>query len=602
MLRTHTCWELNSTHLWQEVTLTGWVNKARNLWWMTFIDLRDRYGITQVTFDPSKAGFELPEIKAEYVLRIKWKVISRPADMINKDMATWEVEIEPSSIEVLSTCAELPFSVDHENAVWEDLRLEYRYLDLRRKTMKDNVIMRHKLFLETMNFFDQKGFLHLETPTFMKNTPEGSREFVVPARFEPGKFFVLPQSPQQHKQMLMVAGFDKYYQMARCYRDEDPRWDRQPEFTQVDFELSFVEQQDILDLVEEYFLHITKKYYPQKTIKEEPFPVLTWEESMNKYWIDKPELRVENMEFIELTDWAKKSDFSVFKEAKCVKAIVLPKAMWRSEVEKKFDAYIKSYGSKGLPWLALTEEGVKWSIAKFFDENAIAELRKIANIEWNDKTILFQADEWERCCTLLWMLRLQAIKELDLLKGKEDELGFSFVVDMPLFEVGDDGSLGSTHHPFTKPKDEDIPFVKELGKKLSEGGKMTEEEREKLLQVKSDSYDITLNGYELGGGSIRIHDRELQHAIFAILWLTEEQIQVRFGHLLKCFKYGVPPHGGCAFWFDRIVMLYQNMENIREVIIFPKNQKYRDVMLSAPSEIDDDLLNSLGIAIVKKDE
>ena len=602
MLRTHTCWELNASHLQKEVTLTWWVNKIRNLWWMTFIDLRDRYWITQITFDPSRANFELPEIKSEYVLRVQWKVVPRPDNMINKDMVTWEIEIEPTKIEVLSTCAELPFSVDHENAVWEDLRLEYRYLDLRRKTMKDNVIMRHKLYLETMNFFDKKGFLHLETPTFMKNTPEWSREFVVPARFEPGKFFVLPQSPQQHKQMLMVAGFDKYYQMARCYRDEDPRWDRQPEFTQVDFELSFVEQQDILDLVEEYFLHITKKYYPQKKINREPFPVITWEESMDKYWIDKPELRVENMEFVELTEWWKASDFSVFKEAKCIKAIVLPKAMWRSEVEKKFEWYIKNYWSKWMPWLAFTEEWVKGSIAKFFDENAINKLREIANIQWNDHTILFQADEREKCCTYLWMLRLQAIKELNLLEWKEDELGFSFVVDMPLFEVWDDWSLWSTHHPFTKPKDEDIPFVKELGKKLSEWWVMTEEERERLLQVKSDSYDITLNGYELWWGSIRIHDRELQHAIFAILWLNEEQIQVRFGHLLKCFKYWVPPHWGCAFGFDRIVMLYQNMENIREVIIFPKNQKYRDVMLNAPSEIDDDLLNSLWISIVKKEE
>ena len=603
MLRTHTCWELNSSHLSQEVTLTGWVNKVRNLWGMTFIDLRDRYWITQVTFDPSKANFELPEIKAEYVLSIVWKVISRPENMINKDMATWEIEIEPTSIKVLSTCAELPFSIDHENAVWEDLRLEYRYLDLRRKTMKDNVIMRHKLYLETMNYFDQKGFLHLETPTFMKNTPEGSREFVVPARFEPGKFFVLPQSPQQHKQMLMVAGFDKYYQMARCYRDEDPRGDRQPEFTQVDFELSFVEQQDILDLVEDYFLHITKKYYPNKTIKEEPFPILTWEESMNKYGIDKPELRVENMEFIDFTNIAKETEFSIFRDAECIKAIVLPKALGRSEVEKKYEAYIKSYWSQALPWLAFSQEWLKGSVAKFFWETAIEEIKKLINYkDWEEKTLFFQADNWEKCCTLLWMLRLQAIKELELLKGKENELGFSFVVDMPLFEVWDDWALWSTHHPFTKPKDEDIPFVKELGKKLSEGGKMTDEERARLLQVKSDSYDITLNGYELWGGSIRIHDRELQHAIFSILWLTEEQIQVRFGHLLKCFKYWVPPHGGCAFGFDRIVMLYQNMENIREVIIFPKNQKYRDVMLNAPGEIDDDLLHSLWIDLLKKEE
>lgn len=307
--------------------LSGWINKTRNLGGMTFIDLRDRYGITQITFDPSKATFQLPELKAEYVLRVRGKVVARPESMINKDMITGAIELEPSNIEVLSACAELPFSIDHENAVGEDLRLEYRYLDLRRKTMKENIIMRHKLYLETMNFFDQKDFLHLETPTFIKNTPEGSREFVVPARFDPGKFFVLPQSPQQHKQMLMVAGFDKYYQLARCYRDEDPRGDRQPEFTQVDFELSFVEQQDILDIVEEYFLHLSKKFYPQKNIKAEPFPVLTREEAMDTYGIDKPELRVENLQFIEVTQRAKKSDFGLFKEAECVKAMVLPKEM-----------------------------------------------------------------------------------------------------------------------------------------------------------------------------------------------------------------------------------------------------------------------------------
>ena len=501
----------------------------------------------------------------------------------------------------LKCLLELPFSVDHENAVGEDMRLEYRYLDLRRKTMKDNTIMRHKLYMETMKFFDEKGFLHLETPTFIKNTPEGSREFVVPARFEPGKFFVLPQSPQQHKQMLMVAGFDKYYQMARCYRDEDPRGDRQPEFTQVDFELSFVEQQDILELMEEYCRLLAKKYYPNRPIKADPFPVLTWKEAMDTYGIDKPELRVENVKLLELTDWAKKSEFSLFQNSACIKGMIVPKEMGRSELEKKYESFIKNKGSKALPWLCFTKsEGIKGSIAKFFSESALEELKTLTGIQ-EGETIFFQADTWLNACNYMGMLRNEVIKELELTKGKEEELAFCFVVDMPLFEEGDDGELGATHHPFTTPTKTDIPFVKELGKKLSEGGTMTEEERARLLEVKSDSYDMVLNGYELGGGSIRIHDSELQHAIFALLGLSEEQIQIRFGHLLKCFQYGVPPHGGCAFGFDRIVMLLQKMENIREVIIFPKNQKYRDLMLNAPSEIDDDLLRSLALEITKKE-
>ena len=569
---------------------------------MLFIDLRDRYGITQITLDPAKVNFELPEIKAEYVLQVEGKVIARPDTMINKDMITWEIEVEPTKISVFSTCKELPFSVDHENPVGEDLRLEYRYLDLRRKTMKENAVMRHKIVMETMNFFDKKEFLHLETPTFVKNTPEGSREYVVPARFEPGKFFVLPQSPQQFKQMLMVAGFDKYFQIARCYRDEDPRGDRQPEFTQVDFELSFVEQQDILELIEEYFMHLSAKFYPNKKIKSEPFPVLTWKEAMDLYGIDKPELRVDNFTFHEVTEWAKKSDFTVFQQAPCVKALVLPKEMGRSEVEKKYESLAKSFGSKGMPWLCLTkEEGLKGSIAKFIDEKALEELKQLTGAT-EGTTIIFQADTWLKACEYLGKLRIEAIKQLDLLKGKEDELAFCFVVDMPLFEEGDDGELGATHHPFTKPTDKDIEFVKKLGNKIANGEKMTDEEREQLMEVKSDSYDIVLNGYELGGGSIRIHDAELQHAIFALLGLSEQQIQERFGHLLKCFAYGVPPHGGCAFGLDRIVMLYQNMENIREVILFPKNQKYRDLMLNAPSDIGEGLIHELGLEVLPQEE
>ena len=602
MLRSHTCWSLTAKNIGETVKLSGWVNKSRNLGGMLFIDLRDRYGITQITLDPAKVDFEIPEIKSEYVVQVEGKVIARPENMINKDMITWEIEVEPTKMSVFSTCKELPFSVDHENPVGEDLRLEYRYLDLRRKTMKDNAVMRHKIVMETMNFFDQKEFLHLETPTFVKNTPEGSREYVVPARFEPGKFFVLPQSPQQFKQMLMVAGFDKYFQIARCYRDEDPRGDRQPEFTQIDFELSFVEQQDILALIEEYFMHLSAKFYPNKKIKSKPFPVLSWKEAMDLYGIDKPELRVDNFTFHEVTERAKKSDFTVFQQAPCVKALVLPKEMGRSEIEKKYESLAKSFGSKGMPWLCLTkEEGLKGSIAKFINEKALEELKQLTGAT-EGTTIIFQADTWLKACEYLGKLRIEAIKQLDLLKGKEDELAFCFVVDMPLFEEGDDGELGATHHPFTKPTDADIAFVKKLGNKLTNGEKMTDEEREQLLEVKSDSYDIVLNGYELGGGSIRIHDAELQHAIFALLGLSEEQIQERFGHLLKCFAYGVPPHGWCAFGLDRIVMLYQNMENIREVILFPKNQKYRDLMLNAPSDIGEGLIHELGLEVLPQEE
>lgn len=397
----------------------------------------------------------------------------------------------------------------------------------------------------------------------------------------------------------MVSGFDKYFQLARCYRDEDPRGDRQPEFTQVDFELSFVEQQDILDIIHDYFVHITTTLYSNKTILAEPFPVLTRYDAMNRYWSDKPELRTEELKFVELTDWAKDSDFAVFKNAEVIKGIVIHKEMGRSEIEKNYEAYIKGYGSKGLSYLSFGVDGVKWSIAKFFDEAKLAKLKELAWIqEWD--TIFFQADTRHNVVIRLGMLRTKLIADLKLLEGKENELSFAFVVDFPLFEVGDDGKLWAVHHPFTKPKNEDIPFVKELGKKLASWISLTDEEMEKLLSIKADCYDIILNGNEAWWWSIRIHDTELQSAIFSLLGLNEAQIQNRFGHLLKSFEYGVPPHGGCAFGFDRIVMLYQNMENIREVIIFPKNQKYRDLMLNAPSEIDQELLDELGLKIIEK--
>lgn len=597
MYRTHTCWQLTWKNAWEAIVLSGWVNKVRNLGGMTFIDLRDRYGITQVTYDPSRHTFPLPDLKSEYVVKISGTVVARPDSMINKDMPTGEIEISPTAIEVLSDCKELPFPVDHEAPVGEDIRLEYRYLDLRRQTMKENIIARHKIFTETIKFFDEENFLHIETPAFVKNTPEWSREFVVPARFEPGKFFVLPQSPQQQKQMLMVAGMDKYVQIARCFRDEDPRGDRQPEFTQVDFEMSFVEQQDVLDITEKYFLAVSKNIFPHKTIVQEKFPIYTWEQMMNDYGSDKPELRTKEFTFKDLTDRAKKTDFSLFQQAAVVKAIALPKALSRSEADK-YETFVKQYGSKGLAWLSMTSEGLKGTVAKFITPEVLAELPGKWEGEW---TLLFQIGEREDVVKYLGMLRTKLLQDFNVLKGKENEVSFAFVVDFPLFELGNDGSLGAVHHPFTKPKDEDIPFVKALGKKLREWGNMTDEEKTKLLAIKADCYDLIFNGNEAGGGSIRIYDKELQHAIFSLLGLSDKQIQERFWHLLKCFEYGVPPHWGCAFGLDRMVMLYQNMENIREVIAFPKNQKYRDLMIDAPGQIDENLLKELGLAVIKKE-
>ena len=605
MYRTHTCGELTKFLVGQEVVLSGWVNRIRNLGGLTFIDLRDRYGITQVTIDPnsdffSVEGGNLEEIKAEFVLQITGKVIARPENMVNAEMKTGEIEIQPSLVKLLSSCAELPFTIDNENPVGEDLRLEHRYLDLRRKSLKETMLVRNQLYTHTIKFFDEKEFVYFETPCFTKNTPEGSREFVVPARFDAGKFFVLPQSPQQYKQMLMVAGYDKYIQLARCFRDEDPRGDRQPEFTQVDFEMSFVEQEDVLKIMQEYFLETTKQF-PKKVLKNQIFPRYTWKECMNNYGSDKPDLRTEEMKFVDVTDWSQKVDFALFKDVEMVKCLVAPKEFSRGEIEKSLEPVIKENGGKGLLYLILSSDGEpKGSLAKFLDEALLNELISLTHAK-KGETLFFQFGNWETSVSLLGALRIKLLKELNLLADKQELLDFAFVINAPMFELGSDGSLWSVHHPFTKPQDEFIPYLIELAEKMRSGYQITDEDKKKLTSMESDSYDVIADGYEIGGGSIRIHDQKLQHAIFTILGLEEKDIQIRFGHLLKCFSFGVPPHWWCAFGFDRIVMIYQNKENIREVIAFPKNQKYRDPMFGSPSEIDEQLLRDLGLEIVEKE-
>lgn len=603
MYRTYTCWELNKSLVWQEITLAWWTNRVRNLWGLTFIDLRDRYGVTQITVDPQSSysceWWKLEDIKPEFVLQVVWKVVARPDNMINKDMNTGEIEINPTLIKIISTCAELPFTIDNENPVGEETRLEYRYLDLRRKSLRDTMMIRDTLFCNTVSFFHEKQFAYIETPCFTKNTPEWSREFVVPARFDEWKFFVLPQSPQQYKQMLMVAGYDRYIQIARCFRDEDPRWDRQPEFTQIDFEMSFVEEADVLAVMEDYFQEMTKSF-PNKKIKNDKFPVIKRKDAMDKYWSDKPDLRYEWMAFVDVSEWAKKVDFSLLNNAHCVKCLVAPKQFSRWEIEKQLEPVIKENWGKWLLYLILDQvEWIKWSLAKYLTPELQTEL---LSLTWakDGETLFFQVWERKEVVWLLWALRIKLLKELNLTVWMEDLLDFAFVVDAPMFEVWSDWQLWSTHHPFTKPKDEYIPYLIELADKIRNGYKMTEEDIAKLTSMESDSYDIVALWYEIGWWSIRIHDQKLQHAIFTILWLEEKDIQFRFGHILKCFTFWVPPHGGCAFWFDRMVMVFTWKENIREVIAFPKNQKYRDPMFGSPSEIEDSLLKELGLEIMKK--
>ncbi|GHW02789.1 aspartate--tRNA ligase [candidate division SR1 bacterium] len=601
MYRTHTCGQLSLQHLDQTITLAGWVNRIRNLGGLTFIDLRDRYGITQIAIDPANTKFSvqngsLSDIKAEFVLQITGKVVARPSNMVNPEMKTGEIEIQPSDLLVLSTCAELPFTIDNENPVGEELRLEHRYLDLRRKSLRDTMLIRSQLYTQTIQFFDDKDFVYFETPCFTKNTPEGSREFIVPARFDQGKFFVLPQSPQQYKQMLMVAGYDRYIQLSRCFRDEDPRGDRQPEFTQVDFEMSFVQQDDVLEMIQDYFLEMTKSF-PTKQVKNLTFPRYTWKWCMDNYGSDKPDLRTEDMKFTDLTEWSKVVDFSLFSGVQTVKCLVADREFGRSEIEKTLEPVIKENGGKGLLYLIFGSDGeLKGPLAKYLTTESKNQFLDLTGIQ-SGQTAFFQFGDWSSTVSLLGALRIKLLRELQLLIDKQDMLDFAFVIDAPMFEIGSDGSLGSTHHPFTKPKDQYIPYLIELADKMRDGYALSADDIQQLTSMESDSYDIVADGYEIGGGSIRIHDQRLQHAIFTILGLTETEIEFRFGHILKCFTFGVPPHGGCAFGFDRIIMIYCNSENIREVIAFPKNQKYRDPMFGSPSEVDPQMLKELGLRV-----
>ncbi len=592
MLRTNTCGELTAKQSGEKVTLCGWVHRRRDHGGLIFIDLRDRYGITQLTFDPNKIK-EADKLRSEWVVKVTGAVAERPKEMVNKKLATGEIEIEVNELEILSESKTPPFEISEEkgNEVNEDIRMKYRYLDLRRARMQSNLTLRHKIIKAIRDFMDKDEFVEVETPELIKGTPEGAREFIVPSRLHSGKFYVLPQSPQQLKQLLMVAGLDKYFQIAKCFRDEDLRGDRQLEFTQLDVEMSFVEQNDVLNIMEKLMLDLTQKFAPKKKLLTKPFPRLTYQEAMDKYGSDKPDLRFE-MEIKPITELVKDCGFSVFTDAVKNKGVVHALKVdggakfSRKEIDELIEI-AKSRKAKGLAYLTLKEGKLNSPIIKFIGEDLAQKIVDETSAKDGD-IVFFGANKWEIACEVLGQIRLETANKLNLID--ENKFAYAWIIDFPMFKSNKEGEeagyskdIAAMHHPFTRPHKDSLNML----------------EKEPLKAV-ADAYDLILNGYEIGGGSIRIHEQELQNQIFKILGISEEDRKKRFGHMLNAFSYGAPPHGGIALGLDRLIMIFAGEPNIREVIAYPKTGDGRDMMLDAPSEITDKQLKELHLKVSDK--
>ena len=581
MLRTKTCGELNISNVSEEVTLSGWVQKNRDLGGMTFVDLRDRYGITQLAFNMEE-NCDLCEkarkLGREFVIQVNGEVIERSSK--NMNISTGEIEIKVTELTVLNASKTPPFTIEDETDGGDELRMKYRYLDIRRSPIKENIILRSRVASETRKYLDDQGFYEVETPYLIKSTPEGARDFVVPSRMNEGQFYALPQSPQTFKQLLMVAGMDKYYQIVRCFRDEDLRADRQPEFTQIDCEMAFVEQEDILNMFEGLTRHLLKEV---KNVEVSDFPRMTYDEAMKMYGSDKPDIRF-GMKFIEMNDVCQQNDFVVFDSAELVVGINVKggSSFTRKELDTLTD-FVKTpqIGAKGLVYCKCNEDGTfKSSVDKFFSQEDLN--------NWADKCkssagdlILIMAGETEQTRKSLSNLRLHLAEKLGL--RNSDVFAPLWVLDFPLLEWDEETEkYHAMHHPFTSPKPNDI-------EKLD-----TEPSG-----VRANAYDLVLNGNEIGGGSIRIHDKDLQKLMFKHLGFTEEQAKEQFGFLMDAFEYGAPPHGGVAFGFDRLCAIMGGQESIRDFIAFPKNNSGRDMMIDSPSNIDEDQLKELNIKLQK---
>lgn len=577
MLRTHTCGELTIADLNKEVTLTGWVQKSRDLGGMTFIDMRDRYGITQLTFnsdDNAEMRAQARELGREFVIKVSGKVIERSNK--NLKMPTGEIEIKVSKLELLNAAKLPPFLIEDETDGGDDLRLKYRYLDLRRNPVRNNLVLRHKMAQEVRRYLDGLDFIEVETPVLIKSTPEGARDFVVPSRMNPGEFYALPQSPQTFKQLLMVSGFDRYFQIVKCFRDEDLRADRQPEFTQIDCEMAFIEQEDILNVFEGLIRTLFKNV---KGIDLAEVPRMQYADAMRLYGSDKPDTRF-GMKFVELNDIVKGKDFPVFDNAELVVGINAKGCAeyTRKQIDELTD-FIKrpQIGATGLIYLRHGADGsLKSSVDKFYSEDELKKWSAAFNSEPGD-LILVMAGQTDKVRKQLNELRLEMGNRLGL--RDKDTFAPLWVLDFPLLEWDEEsGRYHAMHHPFTSPKPEDIAMLD-----TNPG------------QVRANAYDMVVNGTEIGGGSIRIHDRELQSLMFKHLGFSVEEAQKQFGFLLDAFEYGAPPHGGIAFGFDRLVSIFAGLDSIRDVIAFPKNNSGRDVMIDSPSTIADEQLKELKI-------
>ena len=581
MFRTHTCGELRISDVNKQVTLSGWVQRSRKMGGMTFIDLRDRYGITQLVFN-EEINAELCErankLGREFVIQVTGTVNERFSK--NANIPTGDIEIIVSELNVLNTAMTPPFTIEDNTDGGDDIRMKYRYLDLRRNAVRSNLELRHKMTIEVRKYLDSLGFIEVETPVLIGSTPEGARDFVVPSRMNPGQFYALPQSPQTLKQLLMVSGFDRYFQIAKCFRDEDLRADRQPEFTQIDCEMSFVEQEDIISTFEGMAKHLFKTLRGVEL--NEPFQRMSWADAMKYYGSDKPDLRF-GMKFVELMDIMKGHGFSVFDNAAYVGGICAEGAA--TYTRKQLDAlteFVKKpqIGAKGMVYARVEADGtVKSSVDKFYTQEVLQQMKEVFGAKPGDLILILSGDDVMKTRKQLCELRLEMGAQLGL--RDKNKFVCLWVIDFPMFEWSEEeGRLMAMHHPFTHPKEEDIPMLDT-----------------DPAAVRADAYDMVINGVEVGGGSIRIHDAKLQAKMFEILGFTPEKAEAQFGFLMNAFKYGAPPHGGLAYGLDRWVSLFAGLDSIRDCIAFPKNNSGRDVMLDAPSAIDQTQLDELNLIV-----
>ena len=583
MYRTTTCGALRLSNVGEQVTLAGWVQKARRMGGMTFIDLRDRYGITQLVFNEAHVGealvSEAEKLGREYVIQITGEVTER--ENKNPKLPTGDIEISVKTLRVLNPAEVPPFTIEDDTDGGDDLRMKYRYLDLRRSCVRSNLELRHRFALAVRRYLDGQGFLEVETPVLIKSTPEGARDFVVPSRMNPNQFYALPQSPQTFKQLLMVSGFDRYFQIVKCFRDEDLRADRQPEFTQIDCEMSFVEQEDVLTIFEGMTRYLFKELLDLDI--QAPFPRMSWHDAMKRYGSDKPDTRF-GMEFVELKDVLSGHGFSVFDDAAYIGGICAEGAA--SYTRKQLDAltdFVKrpQIGAKGMVYARVEADGtIKSSVDKFYSQETLQELARAMQAKSGDLILILSGDDAMKVRKQLCELRLEVGNQL----GLRDKTKFSclWVVDFPLFEWDEETQrFYAMHHPFTSPKPEDVPMLE------TDPG-----------AVRANAYDMVINGVEVGGGSIRIHDSKLQARMFDLLGFTPEKAQEQFGFLMNAFKYGAPPHGGLAYGLDRFVSLFAGLDSIRDCIAFPKNNAGRDVMIDAPSLIDQEQLDELYLSLV----